>query len=250
MKPFFEIWPAIDLKGGRCVRLRQGRAEEETRYGDDPTAMARRWVAEGARALHLVDLDGAFAGRPMQLDLVARIAAAVAPIPVELGGGLRTDDDIAAARAAGVARVILGTRACENPDEIRRLSERHGAALAVGIDARDGWALTKGWTEASSLRAADLARTLAEAGVRTLIVTDIRRDGMLSGAALDFSAEICDAAPTCGIVASGGVSSAEDIRRLRALGRPNLVGAVVGKALYEGAVALEDLLKAAAGVIA
>lgn len=241
----FLILPAIDLRGGRCVRLRQGRADDVTVYGDDPVAMARRWVAEGARYLHVVDLDGAFAGRPAQLEVVARICAAVAPTPVELGGGLRTDADIESARAAGVARVIVGTRACAAPDDVRRLAERHGPALAVGIDARDGVVQVRGWTESAGCRAAELARRMCACGVRTLIITEISRDGMLQGAAAETMDEIC-AAVSCDVIASGGVSTAADIRRLRALRRPNLVGAIVGKALYEGAVTL-TALQAAAG---
>jgi len=244
----FLILPAIDLKGGRCVRLRQGRAEDLTVYGDDPAAMARRWVAEGARYLHVVDLDGAFAGRPMQLEAVARICAAVAPVPVELGGGLRTDADIEAARAAGVARAIVGTRACEAPEEVRRLAARHGDALAVGIDARNGVVQVRGWTESAGCRAAELARRMCDGGVRTLIVTEISRDGMLQGAAIETTDEIC-AAVSCGVIASGGVSTAEDVRRLVALGRPNLLGAIVGKALYDGAVALADLQTAAGDAV-
>ncbi len=242
--PPFLILPAIDLKGGRCVRLRQGRAEDVTVYGDDPAAMARRWVAEGARYLHVVDLDGAFAGRPMQLDAVARICTAVAPVPVELGGGLRTDADIEAARAAGIARAVIGTRACGTPEDVRRLADRHGEALAVGIDARNGVVQVRGWTESASCRPAELARRMCDCGVRTIIVTEISRDGMLQGAAVEAMDEICGAV-ACDVIASGGVSSAEDVRRLVARGRPNLVGAIVGKALYEGAVTLADLLNAA-----
>ncbi len=241
MKREFIIWPAIDLRGGRCVRLRQGRAADETVYGEDPPAMARRWAAEGARGLHVVDLDGAFEGRPAQLDVVGRIVKAVAPIPVELGGGLRTDADIRAACDAGVARVILGTRALGDPAQIRRLAAKYSDALAVGIDAREGRVAVRGWVEESTWTAMEAARRMADCGVRTLIVTDIARDGMLSGAAVDVMAEICDAAPACDIIASGGVAGPEDIRRLLALRRPNLVGAIVGKALYEGATSLGEL---------
>jgi phosphoribosylformimino-5-aminoimidazole carboxamide ribotide isomerase len=241
----FVIWPAIDLRGGRCVRLRQGRAEEQTVYGTDPAAMARRWVAEGARGLHVVDLDGAFAGRPVQLDVVGRMAAAAHPVPLELGGGLRTDADIEAARAAGVARVVIGTRACGEPSRLRRLVEQHGEALAVGIDARAGRVAVRGWVETSAWSAVDLAGRMAEIGVHTLIVTDIGRDGMLMGAASELVAKICDAAPACAVVASGGISGPDDIRGLLALRRPNLVGAIVGKALYEGATTLAELQAAA-----
>jgi len=244
MTPFL-ILPAIDLKGGRCVRLRQGRAEDETVYAADPVEVARRWVAEGAEYLHVVDLDGAFAGRPAHLAHLARIAASVA-VPVQFGGGLRTDDDLARVLDAGAARAIVGTRALGAPAEIARLAARHGPRLAVGIDARDGRVQVRGWTETTDVAATDLARRMADCGVATLIHTDTSRDGMLAGVAAAATAAVCRAA-ACRVVASGGVTSPADVRALRALGCPNLEGAIVGKALYEGAVALDALRRAAAG---
>ena len=241
----FRILPAIDLKDGRCVRLRQGRAEDQTIYSDDPVAMARRWRDEGAGFLHIVDLDGAFRGRPAHLEVVRRIASEVG-IAVELGGGLRTDADIEQALAAGAARVILGTRACAAPVEVRRLAALHGDRLAVGIDARNGLVQVKGWTETSGVRAVDLARRMDEAGVRVLIATDTGLDGMMQGTNVGAMAEICDAV-SCRVIASGGVCSPSDVRNLVALGRPNLEGAIVGKALYDGAVTLRAMLDAAAG---
>ena len=240
------ILPAIDLKGGRCVRLRQGRADDSTVYSDDPVAVARRWADGGAPWIHVVDLDGAFQGRPVHTEVIARIAAAV-PVPIEVGGGLRTDDDLQATLDAGAARVIVGTRVCADPGEARRLAGRFGARLAAGLDARDGIVQLRGWTEGGGLRLIDLARGLDEAGVATLIVTDISRDGMLKGVNVAAMREVCSAVK-CGVIASGGVTTTDDLRALAALAAPNLTGAIVGKALYEGTVTLGDLIRAAGPV--
>lgn len=237
----FTILPAIDLKGGRCVRLLQGQADKETVYADDPVAMALKFEAQGARYLHIVDLDGAFTGRPVHLDVLNRITSTI-HIPVELGGGMRTDDDIRAALDAGVDRVILGTRAIEGEDTIPRLAATFAEKLVVGIDARDGKVQTRGWVETTGTLAVDLARRMADQGVRTIIYTDTSRDGMLQGVNLEAMAAICDACG-CSIIASGGVTSAADVHRLIALKRPNLAGVIVGKAIYEGRVDLPKLLK-------
>jgi len=242
----FTIFPAIDLKNGKCVRLRQGRADDETVYGDDPAAQAVAWEKAGAEELHVVDLDGAFRGAPAQLELVRAMVAAV-KIPVEIGGGIRTDADAEEALSTGVARVILGTRALAHPEALGELAVRYGKRLAIGIDARDGFVQGAGWTETSGVKAANLAALCAKAGVRRIIYTDTATDGMLRGPNFAAVAEACDAAGAmCEVVASGGISSAEDIRRLKALGKPNLVGAIVGKALYDGVATLPDLLSAAA----
>ncbi len=239
----FLILPAIDLRDGRCVRLRQGRAEDQTVYSDDPGGMADRWRDEGAEYLHVVDLDGAFAGRPVQLDIVRRIVQRFGR-PVELGGGIRTDADIRAALDAGVQRVILGTRACASPEEMARLVREYGSRIAVGLDARDGIVKVAGWTESGQVALADLSRRMSEAGVATLIVTDIARDGMLAGPNVASLSETA-AAVTCNVIASGGVSSPEDVRALRACRQSNLHAAIVGKALYDGATTLADLQRAA-----
>lgn len=239
----FTILPAIDLRGGRCVRLRQGRADDQTTYEGDPAEAAARWRAEGAEFLHVVDLDGAFAGRPAQLDTVRRIVEAFGGA-VELGGGLRTDEDLRRALDTGIARAIVGTRACASPADATRLAEAFGARLAVGIDARDGRVQTAGWTETSAVSATELARSMDAAGVRTLIVTDTRRDGMLAGTNVAALGDIA-AAVSCGIIASGGVTTPDDIRALRALGRPNVTGAIVGKALYDGVCTFAALRAAA-----
>lgn len=238
------IIPAIDLKGGKCVRLRQGRADDSTIYGDDPVEMARHWQAEGGKFLHVVDLDGAFNGAPAHADVVAKIAAAL-DIPVEIGGGLRTDGHVKAMLDAGVARVILGTRALADEAALRRLVALYGGEkIAVGIDARGGLVQVKGWVETSGTLATDLARRVSDIGVGTIIYTDTATDGMLTGPNLEAMDRICEAA-SCGVVASGGISSAANIRALAALGRKNLVGAIVGKALYEGKSTIADLTLAA-----
>lgn len=245
MNTAFTILPAVDLKGGKCVRLRQGRASDETIYGDNPAQQAREWARQGATWLHVVDLDGAFQGHPVHLEVIAEMVAA-AGIPLECGGGLRTDADIEALLSRRVQRVILGTRALERVDDLAALATRYGDQLAVGIDARDGLVQVKGWTETSRTTAIDLARRAAGAGVRTIIYTDTATDGMLRGPNFDGTAELCEAVDAhCQVIASGGISSADDIRRLRARGNANLTGAIVGKALYEGHVQMADLLAAA-----
>lgn len=241
------ILPAIDLKGGQCVRLRQGRAEDVTVYGAEPVAQALDWEAQGAEWLHVVDLDGAFQGRPAHLEVIGKMVRALR-IPVECGGGLRTNADLEALLATGVRRAILGTRALEQVEDLALLVQRHGDRLAVGIDARDGWVQVKGWTETSRMPAVELARRAAAAGVATIIYTDTATDGMLRGPNLAGTADVCAAVgPACGVIASGGVTTVADVRRLRALPGTNLVGAIVGKALYEERVSLAELLAAANG---
>jgi phosphoribosylformimino-5-aminoimidazole carboxamide ribotide isomerase len=225
------VIPAIDLRGGRCVRLYQGDYARETVVGDDPVAMARHWQAAGARLLHVVDLDGARAGRPVQLDLVGRICAALA-IPVELGGGLRTAGDVAAALAAGVARVILGTAALEEPALVTALLARHGPeCIVLGLDARDGRVASRGWLATSEVAAVDLARAMAAAGVRTVVYTDIGRDGTLTGPNVAATAALARASGLA-VIASGGVSGRADLAALAA--EPGIAGVIVGRALYTG----------------
>ncbi len=238
------ILPAIDLKNGQCVRLRQGRADDVTVYGDDPAAQARDWRAQGGRELHVVDLDGAFAGVPKHLDVIRRIIAAFGG-PVEVGGGLRTPDALRAVLEAGAARAIIGSAALEDPSSLTQAFDLYGDRLAVGIDARDGFVQTKGWVETTKVRATDLAAAVAKIGIQTIIYTDTATDGMLGGPNLTQMAAICDAAPTCQITASGGVSSPYDVENLKALERPNLRAAIVGKALYDGRTTLRDMNLAA-----
>ena len=237
------ILPAIDLKGGKVVRLRQVRAGAVTTYYDDPAAFARRWESEGARYLHVVDLDAAFEGEPKNWDALKSILGAV-KIPVELGGGLRTADHIARALDLGVARAIVGTKACESLDFVAGLAQRHGDRIVVGVDAKDGFVAVRGWVAASTLKAVDFGRQVSASGVKTLIYTDIAKDVMLQGPNFTAMAEMADAlagTPT-GVIASGGISCADDVRQLRALGRPNLVGVIIGKALYDGRLTLQEVL--------
>ena len=234
------ILPAIDLKDGKCVRLRQGRADDVTVYGDDPAAQAADWAAQGGRELHVVDLDGAFAGSPRHAEVIARIIKAFGG-PVEVGGGIRTREALASVVEAGAARAIIGSAALSDPAFLAEAVELYGAKIAVGIDARDGFVQTKGWVETTSVKATDLASAVAAAGVKTIIYTDTATDGMLGGPNLAQMAAICDAAPGCDITASGGVSSVYDIANLKALDRPNLRAAIVGKALYDGRTTLKEM---------
>jgi phosphoribosylformimino-5-aminoimidazole carboxamide ribotide isomerase len=237
------IIPAIDLKGGKCVRLRQGFANKETIYSDSPVEMAMHWVKEGGTFLHVIDLDGAFKGTPVHVDVLRNICETIT-IPIEIGGGIRTDEDIETLLATGVRRVILGTRACEYPEELVRLVERFdGERVAVGIDARNGKAQTKGWVETTDVEAVDLAKQVAAAGVKTIIYTDTSRDGMLGGVNAFETGKICSSV-SCNVIASGGVSTLEDIKRLTALHCANLTGVIVGKALYEETVSVKQLIKA------
>ena len=238
------ILPAIDLKGGKCVRLRQGRADDVTVYGDDPAAQARDWREQGGRELHVVDLDGAFAGEPRHAEVIRSIIEAFGG-PIEVGGGLRTPESVAAVVEAGAARAIIGSAALEDPAFLASCVEQYGDRIAVGIDARDGFVQTKGWVETTSVKATDLAAAVAKAGVKTIIYTDTATDGMLGGPNLAQMAAICDAAPTCEITASGGVSSPYDVENLKALDRANLRAAIVGKALYDGRTTLRDMNLAA-----
>ncbi len=228
------LYPAIDLKDGACVRLRRGVMDDATVFNEDPAAPARAWQAAGCRWLHVVDLNGAFAGRAVNGDAVAAILAA-ASVPVQLGGGIRDMAGVERWLSAGVARVILGSAAVRNPALVRDACRRFPGRVAVGIDARDGFVATDGWAETSTLSAADLAARFAGAGVAAVIYTDIGRDGMLGGLNLPQTAEL---ATSCAIpvIASGGVGSLEDLRALHSLRHPNIEGVIVGRALYDGRV--------------
>ena len=231
--------PAIDLKDGHCVRLTQGRADQKKVYSEDPVAMARHWVEQGAKYLHIVDLDGAFQGRPVHQDVIRKIADTV-QVPVQVGGGLRTDKDIESLLDCLVDRVILGTRAWENPKDLQRLVELFGDRIAVGIDARDGRVQVKGWTETTNETAVEIAQQADTMGVKTIIYTDTATDGMMAGPNVNALGEIAEAV-SCSVIASGGISSAADMEALRNLEKTNLIGAIVGKALYEEKVTLGDL---------
>ena len=238
------ILPAIDLKGGKCVRLRQGREDDVTVYGDDPASQAADWRRQGGQELHVVDLDGAFAGTPRHAAVIAQVIKAFGG-PVEVGGGLRTPEALSAVLDAGATRAIIGSSALDDPEFLSSSVEIYGDRIAVGIDARGGFVQTRGWVETSKTLATELARAVAAMGVKTIIYTDTATDGMLGGPNLEQMAAICDAAPSCEITASGGVSTPEDVVNLRRLGKANLRAAIVGKALYDGRTSLDAMNEAA-----
>lgn len=238
------ILPAIDLKGGKCVRLRQGREDDVTVYGDYPASQAADWRRQGGQELHVVDLDGAFAGTPRHAAVIAQVIKAFGG-PVEIGGGLRTPEALSAVLDAGATRAIIGSAALDDPEFLSSSVEIYGDRIAVGIDARGGFVQTRGWVETSKTLATELARAVAAMGVKTIIYTDTATDGMLGGPNLEQMAAICDAAPTCEITASGGVSTPEDVVNLRRLGKANLRAAIVGKALYDGRTSLDAMNEAA-----
>ena len=240
------LYPAIDLKGGACVRLKRGMMDQATIYAENPAAQARSFEAAGFRALHVVDLDGAFAGRPVNGEAVRAILATVG-FPVQLGGGIRDMVGIAAWLDLGVARVILGSAAVKNPALVREAAREFPNRIVVGIDARDGMVATEGWAETSSLAAAEMARRLEDAGIAAIIHTDIARDGMLAGLNLEAT-EALAASVALPVIASGGVADISDIARLReAAGRtPNLAGTIIGRALYDGSLDAAAVLAEAA----
>jgi len=241
------LYPAIDLRGGRCVRLQQGDAAAETVFADDPAAVARRWAAEGARWLHVVNLDGAL-GEASQRNLEAlqAILAAV-EIPVQFGGGLRSSADVDRVLELGVARVVLGTVAVRQPEVVTEALARHGAQrVCVGIDARDGRVAIHGWQDTSTVEALTLAKQMAALGVRRLVYTDIARDGMLTGVNVAATARLA-ADSGLAVIASGGVASLEDIRALAAQRCAGIAGVIIGMALYRGAFTLAQALATAQG---
>jgi phosphoribosylformimino-5-aminoimidazole carboxamide ribotide isomerase len=235
----FTVFPAIDLRGGKCVRLVQGDFGRSKEYDADPVERAREWERRGAAAIHVVDLDGAKEGRPVQTDLIARIADAV-NVPLQVGGGIRTIEDLARLRRAGASRFVIGTAAVEDRDLRLLAVEEAGPSLVVAVDARDGVVATHGWQRSSGVPVLDLAEELAADGIASVLYTDVARDGVGSGAALEDTAAIARFLPT---IASGGVRDARDVTALARL--DGVVGVVVGTALYEERVILEELLRAA-----
>jgi phosphoribosylformimino-5-aminoimidazole carboxamide ribotide isomerase len=235
------IFPAIDIRGGRCVRLTQGRADAETVYSEDPASVAADFKAAGAEWVHVVDLDGAFAGEPRNLAVVKRIVAL--GLKVQLGGGLRTRESVESALKMGAARVVIGTRAVESEPFVSELVAAFGARVAVGIDARNGKVAIKGWVDTTESSAIGLARRMDALGVATLIHTDVGSDGMLTGPNLAMQEAMLGAVGAM-VIASGGVSCREDVVELIEAKKsyPNLDGVIVGKAIYEGKVSLADLL--------
>ncbi len=235
----FTVYPAIDLRGGRCVRLKQGDFGRVKEYDADPVERARQWERRGAAAIHVVDLDGAKEGHPVQLDLIHRMAEAV-NVPLQVGGGVRTVEDLQLVREAGAGRIVMGTAAVGDRALRLQALEEIGASLVVAVDARDGVVATHGWQESSGVRVEDLAEELAADGVSSVLYTDVARDGMDEGTALDSTTAIARIIPT---IASGGVRGEDDVAAL--VGVPGITGVIVGTALYEGRTTLEGLLRVA-----
>ncbi|HOJ11493.1 MAG TPA: 1-(5-phosphoribosyl)-5-[(5-phosphoribosylamino)methylideneamino]imidazole-4-carboxamide isomerase [Clostridiales bacterium] len=234
------IYPAIDIIAGRCVRLIQGQFDKETVYSDNPVEIALKWEQLGARYLHVIDLDGARTGQP-QNTTVAKEMAAKLGIPVQLGGGIRTLDTIEILLSKGIQRVILGTSAVENPDFVKEALKLFSENVAIAIDAKDGMVAIEGWAKTSEFTAIGFAKKMEELGARTIIYTDISKDGMLSGPNIKATAEMAEAV-NMEVIASGGISSIDDIKKLKEIG---VSGAIVGKALYTGDMDLKEALKAA-----
>jgi phosphoribosylformimino-5-aminoimidazole carboxamide ribotide isomerase len=241
----FELIPAIDLLEGRCVRLAQGEYAAATVYDDDPVGVAARFARHGIARLHVVDLDGARTGTSHHAGVVQSIVAAARGVPVQLGGGLRSLAAVDRALALGIDRVVLGTAALRNPDLVRDAARLHPDRVAVGVDAREGRVAVEGWLESSDAHAQDVARAFEDAGVAAIVYTDIARDGMLSGPDLEETARLAESV-SIPVIASGGVSCEEDVRRAVALKECGVAGLIVGRALYTGAVQLERALRIAA----
>lgn len=233
------IIPAIDLKDGKCVRLKQGRMEDDTVFSDDPVGMATHWVEQGARRLHLVDLNGAFAGTPIHGEVVKAIAAKYPALPIQIGGGIRSLETIEAYVRAGVSFAIIGTKALKEPQFVVEACQAFPGKIIVGIDAKDGLVATDGWAEVSTVKAVDLAKQFRDAGVSAIVYTDIARDGMMQGVNVEATAQLAREAGIP-VIASGGVTNIDDIVRLKAVAGDGIVGAITGRAIYEGTINLAE----------
>lgn len=238
------VIPAIDLRDGRCVRLMQGRKSDVTVYNDDPVSVARGFASAGAEMIHVVDLDGAFSETDSPNRAVVKRILKAADIPIEFGGGVRTLEDAQMLADAGITRIVLGTVAAESADEVKKFVEKFSSKICVGIDARDGRVMSRGWETATALDSIDLARSVASCGVERIIYTDIARDGTLVGPNIEQTLAVVRAA-NIRVTASGGVSSLDDIKRLRDADDSRLDSVIVGKALYEGKFKLEEAILAA-----
>lgn len=233
------VIPAIDLKEGKCVRLRQGRMEDETIFSADPVAVAGRWVEAGARRLHIVDLDGAFAGRPVNAEFIHRIAETFPELPIQVGGGIRDEDTIQTYLDAGVSYAIIGTKAINAPHFISDICLEFPGHIIVGLDAKEGKVAIDGWSKLSRHDVIDLAQRFEKDGVEAIVYTDIGRDGMLSGVNVEATVKLAQSV-NIPVIASGGISSLEDIRALCETGEPGIIGAITGRALYEGTLDLGE----------
>ncbi|MEP0201187.1 MAG: 1-(5-phosphoribosyl)-5-[(5-phosphoribosylamino)methylideneamino]imidazole-4-carboxamide isomerase [Halioglobus sp.] len=233
------IIPAIDLKDGECVRLRQGLMDDSTVFSDDPVAMAARWVEAGCRRLHLVDLNGAFAGEPVNGGVVTAITKAFPKLPVQIGGGIRDLDTIEQYVRAGVSYVIIGTKAVKEPEFVAQACAAFPGKVIVGLDARDGFVATDGWAEVSQVQAADLARQFDADGVSAIVYTDIARDGMMQGVNVEATVAMAEAS-SIPVIASGGITNLDDIRALNAVAACGIAGAITGRAIYEGTLDVNE----------
>ena len=234
------VIPAVDIKDGRCVRLIQGRKGSETVYSDDPAAMATKWVTAGAECLHVIDLDGAFEKGLRNASAIEKIVSHVS-IPVQVGGGIRNLETVQHLLGIGVSRVIIGTEAIRNPTFVENCCRRYPGKIVVGIDARNGQVLIEGWTETTGVSATDLAKRFEDCGAAAINFTDIKRDGMLTGPNIAATAQLAKAV-SVPVVASGGVSGIEDIKRLMSISKLGIVGVIVGKALYSGNLDLAEAI--------
>ncbi|WP_020407875.1 1-(5-phosphoribosyl)-5-[(5-phosphoribosylamino)methylideneamino]imidazole-4-carboxamide isomerase [Hahella ganghwensis] len=233
------IIPAIDLKDGKCVRLKQGRMDDSTVFSDDPVSMASKWVEAGCRRLHLVDLNGAFAGEPVNGEIVSAIARKYPDLPIQIGGGIRDFDTIEHYLKAGVQYVIIGTKAVKDPEFVKQACQEFAGHIIVGIDAKDGWVATEGWADISTVQAADLALKFKDAGVSSIVYTDIARDGMMQGVNVEATAHLAKVSGLP-VIASGGVTNMDDIKRLREVSDAGIVGAITGRAIYEGTLDVKE----------
>ncbi len=236
--------PAIDLKEGKCVRLRQGRMEDDTVFSDDPVAVAGRWVEAGAKRLHLVDLDGAFAGKPRNASVIHAIVEAYPDVPVQIGGGIRDEDTIEAYLEAGVQYVIIGTKAVSEPHFVRDVALEFPGHIIIGLDAKDGKVAIDGWSKLSRHDVIDLAQKFEAQGVSAIIYTDISRDGMMQGVNVEATAKLARAV-NIPIIASGGITNIDDIRALGTVAHEGITGAITGRAIYEGTLDFAEAAKLA-----
>ena len=231
--------PAIDLKQGQCVRLRQGRMEETTVFSDDPVAMAGKWVSQGCKRLHLVDLDGAFEGNPVNADVIEEISSAYPDLPIQIGGGIRTVETAEAYLAAGVSYIIIGTQAVKKPEFVTELCAEFPGNVIIGIDAKDGMVAVQGWSEDSDQSAEHLAQLFEDQGVSAIVYTDISRDGMMQGVNLEATRLLAESV-SIPVIASGGVTDMQDIKNLNSVKHAGIEAVIIGRALYERTISLPE----------